>query len=121
MGNKNHKKCFAVDTEVAFTATWLLQPETIIFTLYKKLIELGAPSESLVVGGWTSFCFGTLGFLGKIYDTTKIVVGTRRVNDIKDKNSFTICQMTMLKFPPPQKSPPPLNTVPPMTLNPTTP
>ena len=80
MGHKNHKKCFAVDTEVAFTATWLLQPETIIFTLYKKLIEPGSPSKSLVVSGLGHFSFGTLGFLGNIYNTTKITVGAQRVN-----------------------------------------
>ena len=64
MGNKNHKKCFAVDTEVAFTDTWLLQPETIIFTLYKKLIEPGAPSESLVVGGLGQVLFRNTGLPG---------------------------------------------------------
>ena len=58
------KKCFAVDTEVTFTATWLLQPETIIFTLYKKLIEPGAPSESLVVGGFGQVLFRNTGLPG---------------------------------------------------------
>ena len=57
MGHKNYKKCFVVDTEIAFIDTWLLQPETMIFNLYKKLIELGAPSESLVVSGLSQFLF----------------------------------------------------------------
>ena len=64
MGHKNHKKCFAVDTEVAFTDTWLLQPETIIFTLYKKLIEPGAPSKSLVDGGLGQVLFWNTGLPG---------------------------------------------------------
>ena len=64
MGHKNHKKCFAVDTEVTFTATWLLQLEMIIFTLYKKLIEPGAPSESLVVGGLGQVLFRNTGLPG---------------------------------------------------------
>ena len=45
------REFFAVDTEVTFIDTWLLQSETIVFTLYKKLIELDAPSKSLVVSG----------------------------------------------------------------------
>ena len=64
MGHKNHKKCFAVDTEVAFTATWLLQPETIIFTLCKKLIEPGASSKSLVVSGLGQVLFQNTGLPG---------------------------------------------------------
>ena len=64
MGHKNHKKCFVVDTEVAFTDTWLLQQETIIFTLYKKLTEPGAPSECLVVGGLGQVLFWNTGLPG---------------------------------------------------------
>ena len=64
MGHKNHKNCFAVDTEVTLTDTWLLQPEMIIFTLYIKLIEPGAPSESLVVGGLDQFLFRYTGLPG---------------------------------------------------------